>query len=287
MGHEKSGLGIDIASPSTISKKVGKAFSGKGLTVFVFLLVCLSAASGYLLGSQVSFSEVEGTIFTKSYPSLSSSEHRIKLKSVANTEEPEIMEKKNEKIPSVVSPDSDKRVIMAKLKKTEKQTAFVEKTEPAAGTKAKCVRYALAGGAYIFHGNLQKDREFAEMLDLPFHVQEIKKDINMTRLLVGTFPVEKEKVELKKLEAYTRDAFAIRHGRKVSIYAGSFYYPAYTHRWKNRFMEQGLNVEEVSAHVEMPLYASYIGDFETVKDAMLAVKRAESTGRKMPIIEIP
>lgn len=287
--HEKPGIGVGLASASTLSKQAGKVVFGKGLALFTFLLVCLAGVSGYLLGSQISSSEMTGITFMKSDSPSFSAAHQVKLESVEyKADEPEIMENLIEKIQPAASPDSDKRVIRTKLKETEKKAAFAEKTEPAAtaATKNKSVRYTLAGGAYIFYDNLQKDRQFAEMLGLPFQVQKIKKQIKMTRLLVGTFPVENKSAELKKVEAYTRDAFAIHHGRKVSIYAGSFYYPVYAHRWKTRFMKKGLNVKEVSAKIEMPLYASYIGDFKTVEDAMLADRRAENAGRKMPIMGI-
>ncbi len=287
MSYENSGMKIGvIESFFTILKRAAKTVSGKGLTAFAFLLVCLAAASGYLLGSQVSLSEEQERTFIKSEPPPSSSEYQLKLQSVEEAEEPGIINMKFGEIQPAASLDSENRVIMTKAKEAEKQDSMNEKLESAVEIKAKRVRYSLAGGAYIFHDNLQKDRQFAEMLGLPFQVKEKKKKVEMTRLLVGTFPVEKGRVELKILEAYTRDAFAIRHGMKVSIYAGSFYYPADAHRWKNRFMEQGLNVEEVSVQVEMPLYASYIGDFETVEEAMLAGSRAESAGRRMPIIGI-
>ena len=240
MKYEHSGMKNEVIERIlSISKRAVKAFSGKGLITFSFVLVCLAAVSGYTVGSQVSMSD---------------------------------------------SQNSDKGNIMTKVKEIEKQAPFAGKEESAAGAKAKDARYTLSGGAYILKDNLQKNRRFAEMLGLPFQVKEKKKKVKMTRLLVGTFPVDKEKVELKRLEAYTRDAFVIRHGRKVSIYAGSFYYHADASRWKNSLMKQGLNVEEVTAQVEMPLYVSYIGDFETAGEARLAGTRAESAGRKMPII---
>ncbi len=164
------------------------------------------------------------------------------------------------------------------LKETEEQA----QKEPA----AEAARYTLAGGAYILKGNLQTNRLFAEKLGLPFQVKVKKKKVKMTRLLVGTFPVEKESVELKRLEAYTRDYFVMRHGKKFSIYAGSFYYASDAKRQKARFMKQGLKVEEVTVQTDMPLYISYIGDFETAGEATLAGRRAESAGRAMPVIAV-
>ncbi len=172
------------------------------------------------------------------------------------------------------SMDTDKTMAA----ETEKQA----QKEPA----AEAARYTLAGGAYILKGNLQTNRLFAEKLGLPFQVKVKKKKVKMTRLLVGTFPADKESVELKRLEAYTRDYFVIRHGQKFSIYAGSFYYASDAKRQKARFMKQGLKVEEVTVQTDMPLYISYIGDFETAEEAVLAGRRAESAGRAMPVIEV-
>ncbi len=172
------------------------------------------------------------------------------------------------------SMDTDKTMVTETEKQAQKETV----TEAA--------RYTLAGGAYILKGNLQTNRHFAEKLGLPFQVKVKKKKVKMTRLLVGTFPVDKERVELKRLEAYTRDAFVIRHGRKFSIYAGSFYYASDARRQKDRLMKQGLNTEEVSVQADMPLYISYIGDFETAGEAVLAGRRAESAGRAMPVIAV-
>ena len=172
------------------------------------------------------------------------------------------------------SMDTDKTMVTETEKQAQKESA------------AGAARYMLAGGAYILKDNLQANRNFAEKLGLPFQVKVKKKKVKMTRLLVGTFPVDKERVELKRLEAYTRDAFVIRHGRKFSIYAGSFYYASDARKHKDRLMKQGLNTEEVSVQVEMPLYISYIGDFETAGEATLAGRRAESAGRAMPVIAV-
>ena len=242
MKYEHSGMKNEVIERIlSISKRAVKAFSGKGLITFSFVLVCLAAVSRCTVGSQVSLSD---------------------------------------------SQSPDKGNIITMDKETEKQAPFAGKKESAAGAKAKNARYTLAGGAYIIKDNLQKNRRFAEMLGLPFQVKEKNKKVKMTRLLVGTFPADKEKMELKRLEAYTSDAFVIHHGRNVSIYAGSFYYPADAGRLKNRLKEKGLNVEKVSAQVEMPLYVSYIGDFETAGEAKLAGRRAESAGRAMPVIAI-
>ncbi len=178
--------------------------------------------------------------------------------------------------------DTDKTIL------TETDKPILNETEEQAPkvAAAETARYTLAGGAYILRGNLQTNRDFAEKLGLPFHVKVKKKKVKMTRLLVGTFPADKEKVELTRLEAYTSDYFVLRHGKKFSIYAGSFYLAADAKKQKARFMKQGLKVEEVTVQAEMPLYISYIGDFETAEDALLAGRRAESAGRAMPVVEV-
>ena len=180
------------------------------------------------------------------------------------------------------SMDIDKTIL------TETDKTILKETEEQAQkeSSAEAARYTLAGGAYILKGNLQTNRLFAEKLGLPFQVKVKKKKVKMTRLLVGTFPADKESVELKRLEAYTRDYFVIRHGQNFSIYAGSFYYASDAKRQKARFMKQGLKVEEVTVQTDMPLYISYIGDFETAEEAVLAGRRAESAGRAMPVVEV-
>ncbi len=287
MINENTGIKIGaVKSVSTIIKRAGKAIPGMGLPAFAFLLVCLAAVGGYLLGTQVSLPEEQQTVYTESKLPLSSPEQQLKLKSVKEAENPETIEMKFEEMQPAASSDPEERAIMTKVKEEEQQASFVHESEPSVEANVKKARYTLAGGAYIIYDNLQKDRQFAEMLGLPFLVEEKKKSVKMTRLFVGTFPIEIGKAKLERAKTYTPDAFAIRHGRKVSIYAGSFYYPSDAHRWKNRLMDQGLNVKEVSAQVEMPLYAAYIGDFDTVEEAMLAGLNAERAGRKMPIIGI-
>ncbi len=222
--HEHSGMKNEvIENVISILRRAGKTFTGKRMIIFSSALVCLAAASGYTVGSQVS------------------------------------------------QPDS---MVTATEKQAQKESIAGE------------TRYTLAGGAYILKSNLQKNRHFAEMLGLTFQVKEKKKNVKMTRLLVGTFPIDKERVESKRLEAYTSDGFVIRHGRKFSIYAGSFFDTADARNQKDRLMKQGLNTEEVSVQVEMPLYISYIGDFETAREAMLAGRMAESAGRAMPVIAV-
>ncbi len=185
-------------------------------------------------------------------------------------------------IDKTILTDIDKTILKETDKTILKETEEQAQKEPA----AEAARYTLAGGAYILKGNLQTNRLFAEKLGLPFQVKVKKKKVKMTRLLVGTFPADKESVELKRLEAYTRDYFVIRHGQKFSIYAGSFYYASDAKRQKARFMKQGLKVEEVTVQTDMPLYISYIGDFETAEEAVLAGRRAESAGRAMPVVEV-
>jgi hypothetical protein len=259
--------------------------SGKALFGFALLIICLASTASYIQGMQGPMSEDQQKLLIQNQSSSSPTTAKLDLASVEDSKVQELDDINIENMEPAASRDSEKRT-EKKESDAVKQSPLAESNASPAELKGKDIRYTLAAGTYILNDNLQKTRRFAGNLSLPLNVKEKTKNVKMTRLLVGTFPVEQKSVELTRLKAYTKNAFIITSGREFSLYAGSYYNSAGAGRAKKRLTDQGLNVKEVSVQVEMPAYSSYIGNFETVEAAMLASNRAEVAGIKMPIVVV-
>ncbi len=275
-----------INSIFNILMTLGSTTSGKVLFGFALLIICLASTASYIQGMESLRSEDQQKLLIKNHSSSSSTAAKLDLASVEDSMVQEVDDINIEHIEPAASRDSEKGTDEKKESEAVKQSPLAESNVSSAEVKGKDIRYTLAAGTYILNDTLQKTRRFAVKLSLPLDVKEKTKNVKMTRLLVGTFPVEKKSVELTRLKAYTNNAFIITSGGKFSLYAGSYYHSAEAGRAKKRLIDQGLNVKEVSVQVEMPAYASYIGNFETAKAAMLASKRAEVAGIKMPIVVV-
>ncbi|MFC1523978.1 SPOR domain-containing protein [Thermodesulfobacteriota bacterium] len=148
-------------------------------------------------------------------------------------------------------------------------------------------RFALAAGTSLFDKDLAEKRKIADRLGLPFHMKVEDQRVTMTRLYLGSFPAQTGMIVLENLKSFSAGAFSVKQGQTVSIYGGSFYYPKEASRLKDLLIQKGFSLKEIPTRVTLPVYAAFIGDFDTFHEAD-AFRRSSAgfTGEEMTVVEI-
>lgn len=149
--------------------------------------------------------------------------------------------------------------------------------------------YALAAGMYIFNKNFTEQQKIAGNVGLPFHVEIKSRKIAMTRLYVGTFPLKKGMALYQKMKQKFPGTFVIKDAKKqtVSVFGGSFYFAEEARKGKELLSKGGYKVKEVSSTVALPLYAGYMGKFDSSKDAEKFRSEAiKTSATEMPVVAV-
>jgi hypothetical protein len=150
-------------------------------------------------------------------------------------------------------------------------------------------RFALAAGMYIFNKNFTEQQKLAGKVGAPFHVEIKNRNIAMTRLYVGTFPMQKGLALYQKMKKKFPGTFLIKDSKKqtVSVFGGSFYFAEEARKGKDLLVKGGYKVKEVSSTVSLPLYAGYIGNFDSTKDAeTFRHESIQSSATEMPVVAV-
>jgi|GEM_PF-1219187 len=174
---------------------------------------------------------------------------------------------------------------------TTASTAPVEaqiKTNPAmvpSVSPSPSGKYVLQGGAFLVHGNLVEAEKTVRELGFEPRLETGQKTEKMTRLRVGLYAPEEARAKLKEIKGLAPDAFLVRAGDQVGVYAGSYYDLDKSRRYADSLYQQGLRVEEEYVEIPLPLTILTFGDFPDMATARQAAERARAKGLDVLIVQ--
>lgn len=138
--------------------------------------------------------------------------------------------------------------------------------------------YSLQAGAFLLKGNLRAAEATVRRLGYEPRVRTVHRTLPMTRLRLGAFFAEEGEAKLAALKAVAPEAFLIRQGEYVLVYAGSYQNLDRARRAADLLYEQGIRVEEETAAAEVPLSLLSFGAFADRSAAEQAAVRARAAG---------
>jgi cell division septation protein DedD len=167
-----------------------------------------------------------------------------------------------------------------------KARAAVSPSPPPAGqagaptkvASSKTGPYFLQAGAFLLKANLHEAEAQVRRLGYEPRVKSMRKAVPMTRLRVGAFFAEEGKAKLESLKAVAPNAFLIRQGEYVLVYAGSYQDLDRARRAADHLYQQGVRVDEEPVEAEVSLSLLSFGGFADRKAAEQAAVRARAAG---------
>jgi cell division septation protein DedD len=149
---------------------------------------------------------------------------------------------------------------------------------PSKVASKKAGPYYLQAGAFLLKANLRDAEAQVRRLGYEPRVKSLRKTMPMTRLRVGAFFVEEGKAKLVSLKAVAPNAFLLRQGEYVLVYAGSFQDIDRARRAADHLYKQGIRVEEEAVEAEVSLSLLSFGAFADRNAAEQAAVRARAAG---------
>lgn len=149
---------------------------------------------------------------------------------------------------------------------------------PASDAPAKAGAYSLQAGAFLVKSNLRAAEATVRRLGYEPRVKVVRRTLPMVRLRVGGFFAEEGEAKLKSLKTVAPDAFLIRQGDFVLVYAGSYQDLDRARRAADHLYQQGIRVEEEPTTAEVPLSLLSFGDFADRRAAEQAAVKAQAAG---------
>jgi cell division septation protein DedD len=158
---------------------------------------------------------------------------------------------------------------------------------PAKVASQKSGPYFLQAGAFLLKANLREAEAQVRRLGYEPRVRSMRKTMPMTRLRIGAFFAEEGKARLDSLKAAAPDAFLIRQGEYVLVYAGSFQNLDRARRAADLLYQQGIRVEEEAVEAEVSLSLLSFGNFADRAAAAKAADRARAAGLEVIVRKDP
>ena len=143
---------------------------------------------------------------------------------------------------------------------------------PAAGD------YSLLAGSFLKKAYLEETQAQIAKLGLPSTVRPQLIPVTMTRVKVGTFPLEEGRQRLDTLRAAIPEAFATADGQNLTLYAGSFAVPKDADAMLSLLREQGIEGQLEKVDLKMDGFSLSIGPFATRQEAEAALQKTRQAG---------
>jgi cell division septation protein DedD len=149
---------------------------------------------------------------------------------------------------------------------------------PVKAAAAKAGQFVLQAGAFLLKDNLRAAEATVRRLGYEPQVQTVRRTLPMTRLRVGGFFAEEGEAKLASLKTIAPEAFLIRQGEYVLVYAGSYQNIDRARRAADHLYQQGIRVEEEPITAEVSLNLLSFGDFVDRSAAEKAAVQARAAG---------
>jgi hypothetical protein len=160
-------------------------------------------------------------------------------------------------------PDAAKPAVTAKTADTSNSPA------------ASGAGYTLEAGAFVFGSNLEIAKRSVQKLGFDPQVTVTHRPVEMTRLLVGSYPPVEARAKLAELIGQAAPgAFAIAGKSQWAIYAASFLSSEHAEMFSKRLEKQGIVTSKEKISVNMPLSLLSFGTFATRQGAKAIAAKA-------------
>jgi hypothetical protein len=143
--------------------------------------------------------------------------------------------------------------------------------------------FTIQGGAFLIRGNLLKAEQSVRRLGFEPMVVTEKRLVEMTRLRVGSYAPDEGMTQLRELKEIAPDAFTIRQGDRLVLYAASFFDLDKARSFADRLYMRDIHVDEEKIQVQIPLSILSFGDFPDKAAAEKAAARAKAEGLDVTI----
>jgi hypothetical protein len=150
--------------------------------------------------------------------------------------------------------------------------------EEARAMAAPTGAYTVEAGAFLLKANLAEAEKKVREIGFEPRVVQKEKSVTMTRLRVGVFSTEEGKNKVEELVTLAPDAFYVRQGEEVAVYAASFHDLDTARRFADRLYGQGIRVVEEPVQAGLPLFLLSFGDFADLPEARQASAKARAAG---------
>ena len=139
-------------------------------------------------------------------------------------------------------------------------------------------RYTIQAGAYARTASLERAKKMVQELGYEPQVTAVQRQVEMIRLRLGAFYPDEGQEKLQEILPLAPDAFAVRKGNLMVIYAASFQDTKLAERFAASLKEKGLHVDEERSPVDLKMMLISFGAFSDKAKAEEAAKAAQKAG---------
>jgi hypothetical protein len=139
--------------------------------------------------------------------------------------------------------------------------------------------YTLSAGAFVMQSSVNGVTKKIRKLGYEPEIQELKRKIEMTRLLVGVYSHAIAAKKLATVKKVASGAFSLNKGSKTAVYAGSYLVLDKARVFADTTLsENGIRVTEEPVMIERILQRVTFGSFASRADAAKASQKVAAKG---------
>jgi hypothetical protein len=138
--------------------------------------------------------------------------------------------------------------------------------------------YTLTAGTYLLQSSVASISKKISSLGYEPVITPVKREVTMTRLKLGTYPLAEAAAKVAELKAVAPGAFSIRSGNQETVYAGSYVVLDKARRFADALYKKGISLEEEPVQVKKTLHRVTFGGFASQDEAKSAGRQAAAKG---------
>ena len=182
---------------------------------------------------------------------------------------------------TVAAPTVDKPEPIAAVKPAAAPTEVKPKlfeSKPAPAPMA-AGDYTLSAGAFVMQSSVDGVVKKIRKLGYEPKISKIKRQIEMTRLLVGVYPSNEATKKLSEIKKVSSGAFILNKGSQTAVYAGSFLVLDRARVYADTTLSKnGIKVTEETAMVDRTLQRVTFGSFVSREEAAKTSQKVAGKG---------
>jgi len=156
---------------------------------------------------------------------------------------------------------------------------------PAAKLIASSGPWLIEAGTYVNASELKSVKQKIRTLGYEPQLSTMQKPVRMTRLRIGSYPESEVKEALAYARGIAPDAFVLRSGGEITLYAGTFTSGQNLRQMAERFSSEGVSVAEEPIEVKRTITLVRFGGFPDQKAAGEIAAKARRVGIVAEIIK--
>lgn len=154
-----------------------------------------------------------------------------------------------------------------------------------AAPKASGGPWMVEAGTYLNPADLKSAQSVIRRLGYEPKVSTMNKVVHMTRLRLGSYPEGEAPEALAQARAIAPDAFTLRSGSNVTLYAGTYADQQNVREMLGRLVNQGIQVEEEPVDVKRTISLLRFGGFASQSSADKAAVKARQAGLAAEVVK--